>query len=290
VLTGVAFPRLAMDVDGTGEEPPNEFFCPISQTIMQHPTINEAGNTYEYLSIAEWFALGRRTDPLSGTKIRNPTLLIPNRSLKSQIQEWMQKHPQRRNDPVLQKADYGEKIKAFEKNHPPIRKEEANAEADDKTASNAPAEGMTNVDLGPSEVKSIAEEVKHEPAGSGDEYEPNLPESVRINSQSESRFNPLGREAERGVIRIAPPSANSSRRSYELQPMQRPKKEVVKFTLVVIGDSGVGKSCLLDRYTRNKYTCLGPTLGADARFKTLHVKNKIVKLQIWDTAGQEKFR
>jgi len=63
------------------------------------------------------------------------------------------------------------------------------------------------------------------------------------------------------------------------------------FKLVLIGDSGVGKSCLLLRFADDSFTeSYISTIGVDFRFKTLAVGNKFVKLQIWDTAGQERFR
>lgn len=63
------------------------------------------------------------------------------------------------------------------------------------------------------------------------------------------------------------------------------------FKLVLIGDSGVGKSCLLVRFADDKFTTsFIPTIGVDFRFRTIIVDGKTVKLQIWDTAGQERFR
>ena len=60
---------------------------------------------------------------------------------------------------------------------------------------------------------------------------------------------------------------------------------------VIVGDSSVGKSCLLlrfadDQFNENYMT----TIGVDFRFKTVNSNGKNVKLQIWDTAGQERFR
>ncbi len=61
------------------------------------------------------------------------------------------------------------------------------------------------------------------------------------------------------------------------------------FKLVLIGDSGVGKSCLLLRFADDKFTnSYITTIGVDFRFKTIPVNNKTIKLQIWDTAGQER--
>jgi len=63
------------------------------------------------------------------------------------------------------------------------------------------------------------------------------------------------------------------------------------FKLVLIGDSGVGKSCLLLRFADDAFTeSYISTIGVDFRFRTVKVDNKTVKLQIWDTAGQERFR
>ena len=61
--------------------------------------------------------------------------------------------------------------------------------------------------------------------------------------------------------------------------------------LLLIGDSGVGKSCLLLRYSDDKFTTsFITTIGIDFKIKTIRLDNKKVKMQIWDTAGQERFR
>ena len=60
---------------------------------------------------------------------------------------------------------------------------------------------------------------------------------------------------------------------------------------MVIGNSGVGKSCLLIRFTDDTWSdSYVTTIGVDFKIKTLDVDGKSVKLQIWDTAGQERFR
>ncbi|CAK4599621.1 unnamed protein product [Aphanomyces euteiches] len=60
--------------------------------------------------------------------------------------------------------------------------------------------------------------------------------------------------------------------------------------LLLIGDSGVGKSCLLMRYSDDSFTTsFITTIGIDFKVKTIEVDGKRVKLQIWDTAGQERF-
>ncbi|CEH14143.1 rab-type small gtp-binding protein [Ceraceosorus bombacis] len=61
--------------------------------------------------------------------------------------------------------------------------------------------------------------------------------------------------------------------------------------LLLIGDSGVGKSCLLLRFCDDAWTpSFITTIGIDFKIRTIDLDGKRVKLQIWDTAGQERFR
>ncbi|KAH9625715.1 hypothetical protein KSS87_007911 [Heliosperma pusillum] len=63
------------------------------------------------------------------------------------------------------------------------------------------------------------------------------------------------------------------------------------FKVVIIGDSGVGKSNLLSRFTRNEFSLESKsTIGVEFATRSIHVDDKIVKAQIWDTAGQERYR
>lgn len=63
------------------------------------------------------------------------------------------------------------------------------------------------------------------------------------------------------------------------------------FKLLIIGESGVGKTCLLLRFTDDSFTANHlTTIGIDFKIKIINLEEKQIKLQIWDTAGQERFR
>jgi Ras-related protein Rab-1A len=63
------------------------------------------------------------------------------------------------------------------------------------------------------------------------------------------------------------------------------------FKIIIIGNTGIGKSTLLCRFADDKfYDNFVSTIGVDFKIKTILVNDKVIKLQIWDTAGQERFR
>ena len=63
------------------------------------------------------------------------------------------------------------------------------------------------------------------------------------------------------------------------------------FKIVLIGDSGVGKSNILSRFTRNEFSIdTKSTIGVEFATRTISLEGKNIKAQIWDTAGQERYR
>ena len=63
------------------------------------------------------------------------------------------------------------------------------------------------------------------------------------------------------------------------------------FKVLLLGDSGVGKSSILLRYTKNQFTAdMRSTIGVEFGIKYLTLDNLQLKVQIWDTAGMERYR
>ena len=70
-------------------------------------------------------------------------------------------------------------------------------------------------------------------------------------------------------------------------------KESIPCKVVLIGETGVGKTSIISRYISNTFSsCLAPTPGANFTTKLSYIQeyDQWVKFEIWDTAGQEKFR
>ena len=78
-------------------------------------------------------------------------------------------------------------------------------------------------------------------------------------------------------------------KEFEIMPENTPAK--LSFKIIVIGDSGVGKTSLSERATKGVFTnTLAPTVGFDFFPFTIKYKDIIIKLEIWDTCGQEAYR
>lgn len=63
-----------------------------------------------------------------------------------------------------------------------------------------------------------------------------------------------------------------------------------QFKIILLGDSGVGKTAIITRYCKELFQEFDPTIGVNFQQKYIEINNKKIKLAIWDTAGQEKFR
>ena len=77
---------------------------------------------------------------------------------------------------------------------------------------------------------------------------------------------------------------------YLIQKMPDNSKEDANFKILFLGDSGVGKSSLVIRGIKKEFdSCYKPTVGFDLINYVVKINDKIIKLQIWDTCGQEEF-
>lgn len=72
-------------------EVPTSFLCPITGDVMRDPVLTAAQQTYERSAIEAWFALGRRTDPLTRQFLQD-TALTPNYALRSAVEEFLSQH------------------------------------------------------------------------------------------------------------------------------------------------------------------------------------------------------
>ncbi|OJJ46330.1 hypothetical protein ASPZODRAFT_151893 [Penicilliopsis zonata CBS 506.65] len=83
----------------------------------------------------------------------------------------------------------------------------------------------------------------------------------------------------------------SNRKGLQVGKKQTDLRRAMRIKLLLIGDSGVGKSCCLLRFSEDSFTpSFITTIGIDFKIRTIELDGKRVKLQIWDTAGQERFR
>ena len=80
--------------------------------------------------------------------------------------------------------------------------------------------------------------------------------------------------------------------SIEIAPCNDPSlKEELKFKVVIVGDSSVGKTNLVKRFMNNTFLKDSKaTVGVEFMSKTFNVNKKIIKVELWDTAGQERYK
>jgi len=80
-------------------------------------------------------------------------------------------------------------------------------------------------------------------------------------------------------------------RTYLSTQKQNPENSAIEAKIVLLGDTGVGKTSIALRFTQDTFQVrTNPTIGASFLMKNIVVDDKKIKLQIWDTAGQERFR
>jgi len=74
--------------------------------------------------------------------------------------------------------------------------------------------------------------------------------------------------------------------------MTRKKEESEnQLKIVLVGDSGVGKSNIISKFTKNEFNLESKTtIGVEFATKVIDIEGKPIKVQIWDTAGQERYR
>merc|ERR1712106_456328 len=81
------------------------------------------------------------------------------------------------------------------------------------------------------------------------------------------------------------------KRAAEDKTLKMASRKKVLLKVIILGDSGVGKTSLMNQYVNKKFTSqYKATIGADFLTKEVLVDDRMVTLQIWDTAGQERFQ
>ena len=74
-----------------------------------------------------------------------------------------------------------------------------------------------------------------------------------------------------------------------IEPINKLVSKRNALQVVLVGNAGVGKTCLVRRFTQGMFPPgQGATIGVDFMIKTVEIDGEKIKLQIWDTAGQER--
>merc|ERR1712002_338607 len=92
-----------------------------------------------------------------------------------------------------------------------------------------------------------------------------------------------------GILRSGSCILNKALHYNNYRDMSSRKKVLLK--VIILGDSGVGKTSLMNQYVNKKFSNqYKATIGADFLTKEVMVDDRLVTMQIWDTAGQERFQ
>jgi len=78
---------------------------------------------------------------------------------------------------------------------------------------------------------------------------------------------------------------------YKIEECDGSEQEKFSIKIVLVGDSGVGKSNILNRFVFNEFSHDSKsTVGVELNSKSFIINNTIIKVQLWDTAGQERYK
>eukprot|EP01126_Amoeba_proteus_P019437 TRINITY_DN2000_c0_g1_i2.p1 TRINITY_DN2000_c0_g1~~TRINITY_DN2000_c0_g1_i2.p1 ORF type:complete len:139 (+),score=30.96 TRINITY_DN2000_c0_g1_i2:48-464(+) len=128
---------------------------------------------------------------------------------------------------------------------------------------------------------------------------------MRKSSHSKSSSKDSGKETKEAVVSTQSTGVENSDKidntmsccgtgELEAQPSSIPTRTPpykFLFKYIIVGDTAVGKSCLLLQFTDKKFQPQHDlTIGVEFGSRSINIDSNQIKLQIWDTAGQEKFR
>ena len=135
------------------------------------------------------------------------------------------------------------------------------------------------------ECRKLKEDTKKQPISAADKAEQKLREDIGRGGDGGKSGGKGGKGGQR-----TSPSKGRGARNGNNKKRQAAQPHDILVKILLLGDSGVGKTCLLTRFAEKKYSpSLVTTAGIDFKVQYFEVHGVKVKCQIWDTAGQERF-